>query len=82
MDFKRIADYVKTRNEDQVRSILEANPSQYEDESAFDLGGQFAFAIDLYHVLNIAPFEGFCHIISWSEKGDFVIIHDKGEPFS
>ncbi len=82
MDFKRIADYVKTRNEDQVRSILEANPSQYEDESAFDLGGQFAFAIELYHVLNIAPFEGFCHVISWSEKGDFLIIHDEGKPFS
>ena len=76
-DFERIARYVKTRSEDQVQSILETNPSQYEDESAFDLGGRFAFAIELYHVLNIAPFEGFCHIISWSDKGDFVIIHDK-----
>ena len=76
-DFEQIARYVKTRSEEQVQSILETNPSQYKDESAFDLGGRFAFAIELYHVLNIAPFEGFCHIISWSDKGDFVIIHDK-----
>ena len=77
-DFKRITDYVKTRTENQVRSILEANPSQYEDESAFDLGDYFCFPIELYHVLNVAPFEGFCRIVSWNDAGNCVLIHDKG----
>jgi hypothetical protein len=78
-DFERIAHYVKTRNADQVKSILEANASQYKDESAFDLGDHFAFPIELYHVLNVAPFEGFDHIISWNDDdGGFVFIHDNG----
>ena len=77
-DFERIAHYVKTRNADQVKYILEANASQYKDESAFDLGDHFAFPIELYHVLNVASFEGFDHIISWDDDGGFVLIHDNG----
>ena len=80
-DYERIADYVKTRSEAQVKSLLEANPSRYEDESAFDLGDHFSFPIELYHVLNVAPFESFDHIISWNDKGDCVLIHDNGESY-
>jgi hypothetical protein len=77
-DFERIAHYVKTRNAGQVKYILEANASQYKDESAFDLGDHFAFSIELYHVLNVASFEGFDHIISWDDDGGGVLIHDNG----
>jgi hypothetical protein len=78
MDFERIADLVKTRDAGQIKSRLEANASKYKDESDFDLGDQFAFPIELFHVLNVAPFEGFDHIISWNDNGGSVLIHDNG----
>ena len=76
---EKIAAYVKSRDATQVESFLEANASQYKDESAFDLGDRFAFSIELFHVLNIAAFEGFDHIISWNDDGTRVAIHDEGE---
>eukprot|EP00531_Pseudo-nitzschia_arenysensis_P014772 CAMPEP_0116132552 /NCGR_PEP_ID=MMETSP0329-20121206/9611_1 /TAXON_ID=697910 /ORGANISM="Pseudo-nitzschia arenysensis, Strain B593" /LENGTH=619 /DNA_ID=CAMNT_0003627079 /DNA_START=58 /DNA_END=1917 /DNA_ORIENTATION=- len=75
-DYKLIADYVKTRSEAQVQSQLEGDPSRFEDESDFDLGDHFSFPIELYHVLNVAPFEGFDHIISWNANGDSILIHN------
>lgn len=75
-DFERIADYVKTRNATQVESVLESNASQYQEDSHFDLTAHFSFPIELFHVLNVAPFEGFDHIISWNEYGDSVLIND------
>jgi len=79
MDSEKIDVYVKTRDADQVKSLLEANPSQYKDESAFDLGDHFAFPIELFHVLNVAPFEGFDHIVSWNSDGGLVLIHDNDQ---
>ena len=78
-DFDRIAAYVKTRNASDVRMLLEADPLQYKDESGFDLGDHFSFPIELFHVLNVAPFEGFSHILSWTDDGESVVITDKGK---
>lgn len=77
-DYKLIADYVKSRSKDQVQTQLENDPSRFEDESDFDLGDHFSFPVELYHVLNVAPFEGFDHILSWNTKGDSILIHDNG----
>jgi len=74
---EKIAAFVKSRDAKQVESLLEANASQLKDESAFDLGDRFAFSLELFHVLNIASFEGFEEIVSWNDDGTGVTIRDE-----
>lgn len=78
-NFELIAVYVKSRDAGPIESLLEANAAQYKDESAFDLGDHFSFPIELFHVLNVALFEGFESILSWNDDGDRVIIHDNNQ---
>ncbi|VEU40886.1 unnamed protein product [Pseudo-nitzschia multistriata] len=71
-DCEMISAYVGTRSVDQVKTVLE----NYEDYG-FDLGYYLTFPDELYHVLNVAPFENLDHILSWSSDGKSFLIHDE-----
>jgi len=76
-DYETIAAYIVTRTADQVEAMLKKEADQFRDDSDFDLGYWFTFPDELYHVLNIAPYEKIDHILSWSEDGTSFRVHDE-----
>ena len=81
-DYGTIEGYIRTRSATQIESMLTKNADQVNDESEFNIGSGLTQPVELYHVLNIAPHEGFDHIISWNwhEESNCKSfkIHDKG----
>jgi len=80
-DYGTIEGYIRTRSATQIESMLIKNADQFNDESEFNIGSGLTQPVELYHVLNIAPHEGFDHIISWNwheENCRSFKIHDKG----
>jgi hypothetical protein len=81
-DYGTIEGYIRTRSATQIESMLIKNADQFNDESEFNIGSGLTQPVELYHVLNIAPHEGFDHIISWNwhEENNCrsFKIHDKG----
>ena len=77
-DFETIAAYVVTRTADQVEAMLKKEADQFRDDSDLDLGYWLTFPDELYHVLNIAPYEKIDCILSWSEDGASFRVHDEG----
>ena len=70
-----------TRTAEQIRRTLEHDTATYKDESEFNLASPLSLPVELFHVLNIAPHEGFDHIISWNYGENYCTsfkIHDKG----
>merc|ERR1712238_561485 len=81
-DYKLIEGYIQTRTATQIEKMLRTNKGQFNDESKFNLGSLSKLPVELYHVLNIAPHEGFDHIISWNwdeENCKSFKIHDKDQ---
>merc|ERR1712238_243479 len=81
-DYKLIEGYIQTRSATQIAKMLRTNKGQFNDERKFNLGSLSKLPVELYHVLNIAPHEGFDHIISWNwdeENCKSFKIHDKDQ---
>jgi len=82
-DYITIEGYIRTRSASQIEIMLIKNADIFNDEFNFNLGCDSTLSVELYHVLNIAPHEGFDHIISWTNwnketKCKSFKIHDKG----
>jgi hypothetical protein len=81
-DYGTIEGYIRNRSATQIESMLIKNADQFNDESDFNIGSGLTQPVELYHVLNIAPHEGFDHIISWNWQEESNCrsfkIHDKG----
>lgn len=82
-DYVTIEGYIQTRSASHIKTMLTKNADIFNDEFKFDLGSDSTLPVELYHVLNIAPHEGFDHVISWTNwheenKCKSFKIHDRG----
>ena len=81
-DYKTMKGYMqKVLTAEQIEIILKKDSDSFKDESEFNLASPLFLPIELYHILNIAPHEGFDHIISWNwddKHCKSFKIHDRG----